>query len=450
MFLRIGFKRRESQTTRMLQAVSGWTLTDSLVVGGGGAVIATDKVNPNIGLGYSNSSTSSYMDFYGANVSSYSVRMIMQAANQLTVTGSAGGAATILAPNGLFSGKDFIGTGTLTIGQAAMSGTVTAGALVLTGAVSATQVLAGPTSGSAAPTFRSLAATDVSGVEKLTNKSAANGYASLDSGGKVPIVQLPSAVQGALMYQGSWDAAANVPSLASGIGSKGLYYTVSSGGSIGLDGITQWSVGDHVVFNGITWEKFAGAAVSVLSVAGRTGTVSLSATDIAGLAGVATGGRFVDLLSVPPLPASGSVGIVKSDGTAFGVVTIGSGLAFTTGTLSTSGVAMTNNPVFTGNLRRSVGTAVAAAGTTQATATVLTNDFNEISTVSTGSNSVLLPDPGVGAEVVVRNAQGSSALLVYPPSGQSIDIGTSNNPFSMGANSTKIFRKMSSGKWYSQ
>lgn len=434
-----------------LAKISGpLTLTDSLAVGGGSAVLATDKVNPNIGLGYVSSNTSSYMDFYGANVASYSVRLMMQAANQLTVTGSAGSAATILVPNGLFSGKDFNGTGALTVGQANVSGSLTAGALVLTGTVSASQVLAGPTSGNSTPSFRALVATDVGGVEKLSNKAVASGYASLDSGGKVPFAQLPVAVQGGLVYQGAWDASANAPGLVSGVGTKGFYYSVSTDGSTGLDGITQWSVGDHIAFNGTKWEKFAGAAVTVLSVAGRGGTVSLSAADIAGLAGVATGGRFSDLISVPLLPASGTAGIVKSDGSAFGTVTIGGGLAFTTGTLSASGLAMANNPLFTGNARRSVGTGVAAAGTTQATATTLTSDFNEVPTVSIGANSVLLPDPGVGAEIVIRNAQGSSALLVYPPSGQSIDIGSANNPLSMGANSTKVFRKMSSTKWYSQ
>ena len=439
-----------AQSPTLAKIAGPLTLTDSLVVGSGGAVLGTDRVNPNIGVGYSNSNTSSYMDFFGANLPSYSIRMTMQAANQLTVTGSAGGAATILVPNGLISGKDFTGTGTLTVGQASVSGSLTAGTLVLAGAVGAAQVLAGPASGSSAPTFRLLAATDVIGVEKLANKAAVNGYASLDSVGKVPVAQLPAAVLGGLIYQGGWDAAANSPSLTSGVGTKGSYYSVSTGGSTGLNGITQWSIGDHAVFNGASWEKFSGAAVTVLSVAGRTGVVSLSTTDIAGLAAVATSGQFPDLISVPLLPASSAAGIVRSDGSAFGTVTIGGGLAFASGTLSTSGVAAANNPTFTGNARRSAGTGLAAAGTTQATATALVNDLNEVVTVSSGSNSVLLPDPGVGAEIIVRNAQGSSALLVYPPTGQSIDIGAANNPLSMGANSTKTFRKMSNTKWYSQ
>jgi hypothetical protein len=43
---------------------------------------------------------------------------------------------------------------------------------------------------------------------------AANGVASLDSTGHVPTAQLPATVQGALNYQGAWNAATNTPTLA--------------------------------------------------------------------------------------------------------------------------------------------------------------------------------------------------------------------------------------------
>jgi hypothetical protein len=266
----------------------------------------------------------------------------------------------------------------------------------------------------------------------------------------VPVSQLPDVVLGGLSYQGTWNASTNTPSLTSGSGSRGFYFTVAVAGATNLDGISQWNIGDHAAFNGSQWEKFAGAALNVVSVAGRTGAVSLAASDISGLSTVSTTGRFVDLISAPALPAVASAGIVRSDGSSFGTVAVGSGLAFAAGTLSASGLVVANSPSFTASTRRTVGLGVVAAGTTQSTATALSNDLNEVSTVSSGANSVLLPDPGVGAEIVVRNAQGSTALLVFPPSGQTIDIGAANNPFSMGANSTKVFRKMSTTKWYSQ
>jgi len=60
---------------------------------------------------------------------------------------------------------------------------------------------------------------------------------------------------GAVTYKGTWDAAANNPALASGIGVQGHYYVVSVAGTTNLDGITDWQVGDWAIFNGTVWQK---------------------------------------------------------------------------------------------------------------------------------------------------------------------------------------------------
>jgi hypothetical protein len=83
----------------------------------------------------------------------------------------------------------------------------------------------------------------------------ANGVASLDGTGKVPISELPSAVIGALNYQGTWNASTNTPTLASGVGTKGYYYVVNVAGTTNLDGITDWQIGDWAVYNGTAWQK---------------------------------------------------------------------------------------------------------------------------------------------------------------------------------------------------
>jgi hypothetical protein len=108
----------------------------------------------------------------------------------------------------------------------------------------------------------------------------ANGVASLDSGGKVPVSELPAAVLGALSYQGTWNASTNTPTLASGVGVKGYYYVVSVAGSTNLDGVTDWKVGDWAVYNGTAWQKVDNTD-QVTSVNGQTGTVVLTTTDIA-------------------------------------------------------------------------------------------------------------------------------------------------------------------------
>lgn len=118
------------------------------------------------------------------------------------------------------------------------------------------------------------------GTELTVNKGAANGYASLDSGGKVPLSQLPAAVAGALSYQGTWDASTNSPALASGVGTKGYYYKVGTAGTTTIDGISDWAVGDSIVFDGTTWDKLNGADPEVLSVCGKHGAVTLAASDL--------------------------------------------------------------------------------------------------------------------------------------------------------------------------
>jgi hypothetical protein len=63
---------------------------------------------------------------------------------------------------------------------------------------------------------------------------------------------------GAVTYRGTWDAAANMPPLASSQGIKGDYYMVSQSGSTELDGISGWLASDYAIFNGTTWERVAG------------------------------------------------------------------------------------------------------------------------------------------------------------------------------------------------
>lgn len=55
--------------------------------------------------------------------------------------------------------------------------------------------------------------------------------------------------------QGNWDASTNTPTLQSGIGTTGFYYTVNVAGNTTLDGVSVWNVGDWAYFNGTAWIK---------------------------------------------------------------------------------------------------------------------------------------------------------------------------------------------------
>lgn len=84
---------------------------------------------------------------------------------------------------------------------------------------------------------------------------------------------------GGVMYQGTWNASTNTPTLTSSVGTKGHYYVVSVAGSTNLNGVTDWKLGDWAIFNGTSWEKVDNTD-SVVSVNGYTGAVVLTTSDV--------------------------------------------------------------------------------------------------------------------------------------------------------------------------
>lgn len=110
---------------------------------------------------------------------------------------------------------------------------------------------------------------DSTTYENTVNKGIANGYASLDSGGKIPTSQLPNSV---MEYKGVYDASTNTPILIDGTGNTGDVYRVTVAGA-GVNSL-NFIVGDYVVYNGTTWEKQHSGADNVVSVFGRAGVVT--------------------------------------------------------------------------------------------------------------------------------------------------------------------------------
>jgi hypothetical protein len=130
-----------------------------------------------------------------------------------------------------------------------------------------------------AVTGGTMSGVNISDYVATATKGVANGVASLDGSGTVPVSQLPAAVLGALSYQGTWNASTNTPTLTSSVGTKGYYYVVNVAGSTNLNGITDWQVGDWAVYNGSAWQKIDNTD-AVTSVNGYTGTVVLNAADV--------------------------------------------------------------------------------------------------------------------------------------------------------------------------
>jgi hypothetical protein len=123
---------------------------------------------------------------------------------------------------------------------------------------------------------------------------------------------------GALVFQGTWDALTNTPTLTSSVGNKGDYYVVGVAGNTNLNGITDWQLGDYAVFNGAVWQKVDNTD-AVISVNGQQGVVNLSAVDVGATPNTAyviagnnldgggqlTGNVTIDLNSLPAANVTG-------------------------------------------------------------------------------------------------------------------------------------------------
>ena len=254
---------------------------------------------------------------------------------------------------------------------------------------------------------RALSASDITTALAFTPVSTAaigvaSGIASLDGNGKLPSAQLPTSITGAVVYQGTWNASTNSLALASGTGTKGNYYKVSTAGSTTLDGVSAWSVGDTVIFDGTTWDKIDGVANEVLSVNGLTGVVSI--TTITGNAATAT--RWASPVTIS---ATGDVtGAVSIDGSA------NVSLA---GTLASVGTAGSYTSVTTD----------AKGRVTAGANLVVTGDVT--GTASGSTLALTLAASGVTAgsyNNVVVNAKGiitAASLVAYVQPGDTIDGG---------------------------
>lgn len=126
----------------------------------------------------------------------------------------------------------------------------------------------------------------------LTTNGTALSWASIAGGG--------------LSYQGTWNASTNTPTLVSSTGVNGYYYITATAGSTNLDGITDWQIGDWLLFNGTVWQKIDQSNL-VTSVNGQTGAVSVgTVTSVAATAGTGI------TVTGSPITSSGTLTITNS------------------------------------------------------------------------------------------------------------------------------------------
>lgn len=224
-----------------------------------------------------------------------------------------------------------------------------------------------------------------------------------------------NSLAGSLIYEGTWNASTNTPTIVSSTGSSGNFYIVNVAGTTTINGISSWAVGDWIVFNGTIWEKIANN--SVTSVNGFTGVVTLTSTNIAegtnlyyldsrarasisltttGTSGAATYSSSTGVLNIPIYQ-----GGVTSFNTRTGAVTLTSGdvtsvLGYTpqtplsgTGFVKISGTTISydNSTYLTGNQSITLSGAVTGSGATSISTTLANGVVGIANLSATGTPS---------------------------------------------------------------
>ena len=97
--------------------------------------------------------------------------------------------------------------------------------------------------------------------------------------GKIPLNEIPEALVGAVIYQGTYNPVTNTPVLPAATANKGKYYKISTAGT--QQGLT-FAIGDWIISSGSAWEKLTQTfPVDTSIVSGSNNAVSSNAVAIA-------------------------------------------------------------------------------------------------------------------------------------------------------------------------
>ena len=202
--------------------------------------------------------------------------------------------------------------------------------------------------------------------------------------------------------------------------------------------------------------------LTTVSVSGNANVGNLYTGGLVSATGNVTGGNLTTggLVTATGNLNAGNIitaGIMSSTGNATHGNIITSGVVTATGNVTGGNIVTGGVVTATGNITganviassyhiRSVNASVSAAGTVQSNATILTTEFNRVSTVASGSG-VVLPSAIAGMAITIVNTSANS-LLVYPASGAQINALSANVGFTQPTLGTIQYVALTTTQWY--
>jgi hypothetical protein len=255
------------------------------------------------------------------------------------------------------------------------------------------------------------------------------------------VQNLIGTIPAGLVFQGTWNAATNTPTLTSGTGTTGNFYIVSVDGSTNLDGITDWKVGDWAVFveqgAQMQWEKVdnssvldgsgTGQTLPLWSGSGTSNTLTDSRFTQSSTANIITGPSNLQandslrvqnlggsiafrilgdgIVNVPSnyLHVSNSQGIYSD-----GAIKARGGVTDDQGTLSLGGNNVVGNLILTGN------TSAAFAGSVTTGSNLgVSGNISVVGTAASTSINRIAPLYGQDSKLLISNVSSGDGGLIY-------------------------------------
>jgi len=329
---------------------------------------------------------------------------------------------------------------------------------------------------------------NVSGAVSFATTANSVAVANVSGIGNIATVNLDGNVSNVLRGNGTWGADANssygdsnVVSLLGAFGSNTIVTTgdanvgvlTSTNANLGNAANANYFVGNfYGTANLATYATTANAVdIANVSGAGNIATINLDGN----VSNLLTGnGTYV---AIPIVPTVGNIATLDLDGNVSNVLR-GDGtwsadatgpiagsnteiifndegaangsanLTFdkTTSVLTITGNVSVANVTTTNYFLRSVATGIAAAGTEQANATVITKEINVVSTVESGAG-IVLPTAVAGMVITITNTSANS-LLVYPAANGIINSLSANAALTQVTNATLQFVAPTTTQWY--